>query len=292
MNGRGTETALADAPFVAREAVDVDVFWLDHFKEAGAAVRAAPTAGVASAVGRFGESAAEGPVAVLKIISVFFLVSIFWALFDQHSTSWIRQAERMDLTVFGPRTMARARESLSAVGINWTWEGKILATQVPALNPLMVMLLIPMMNLLYNGLDRVGLKTTPLRRITVGMLIASLAFVIVAVLQRWIDAEGRGRVWVAWQVIPYLAITVAEVMVSITGLEFAYTQAPKRMKSTVMGFWLLTVTLGNVLVAFLSGFKDLPLERFFWIFAGLMAGAGVVFGLRAFFYVPRDYAQE
>jgi proton-dependent oligopeptide transporter, POT family len=244
------------------------------------------------AVGRFGESAAEGPVAVLKIISVFFLVSIFWALFDQHSTSWIRQAQRMDLAVFSPETMARVRDTLSAVGINWTWGGKILATQVPALNPLMVMLLIPLMNLVYNGLDRLGLKTTPLRRITVGMFIASLAFVIVAVLQRRIDAEGRGNVWVAWQVIPYLAITVAEVMVSITGLEFAYTQAPKRMKSTVMGFWLLTVTLGNVLVAFLSGFKDLPLERFFWIFAALMAGAGVVFGLRAFFYVPRDYAQE
>jgi POT family proton-dependent oligopeptide transporter len=79
--------------------------------------------------------------------------------------------------------------------------------------------------------------------------------------------------------------------VSVTGLEFAYSQAPRRMKSTVMGFWLLTVSAGNVLVVFLVGFKGLPLASLFWIFAGLMAAAGVLFGLRAAFYVSRDYTQ-
>jgi POT family proton-dependent oligopeptide transporter len=235
----------------------------------------------APAVWRFGVKATEGPVAVFKIISVFFLVSIFWALFDQHSSTWIRQAQDMDLRLWGERP--------SFLGIpNATLE----ATQVPALNPLMVMILIPLMNLLYGWCDRVGLKTTPLRRITVGMLIAGLAFVAVALIQRQIDFVGKGTVWFGWQIIPYLIMTVAEVMVSITGLEFAYTQAPKKMKATVMGFWLLTVTLGNVLVAFLAGFEGLPLVDFFWVFAGLMAGAGLLFGLRALFYVPKDYPQE
>ena len=41
-------------------------------------------------------------------------------------------------------------------------------------------------------------------------------------------------------------------MVSITGLEFAYTQAPKKMKSTIMGFWLLNVTMGSLLVVLLA----------------------------------------
>ena len=85
---------------------------------------------------------------------------------------------------------------------------------------------------------------------------------------------------------------VAGLLLAGGGLWVAYTQAPRKMKSTVMGFWLLTVTLGNVLVAFLAGFKDLERVNFFWTFAGLSAGAAVIFALRAAFYTPKDYAQE
>jgi POT family proton-dependent oligopeptide transporter len=267
------------------------------------------------AVDRFGLKAAEGPVAVLKIISVFILISVFWALFDQHSSSWIFQAGQMDLRLWGDRE--------SFLGIPNVVLSK---NQVPALNPLMVMLLIPAMNWLYGRCDRMGIRTTPLRRITAGMFIAALSFVAVALIQRWIDAEiresaphvaagavgllstpdgwgpllatpvlaagSKAHVWFGWQIIAYLLMTVAEVMVSITGLEFAYTQAPARMKSTIMGFWLLTVALGNVLVAFLAGFEQLERVTFFWTFAGLCAAAGLLFGLRAYFYVQKDYTQE
>ena len=81
-------------------------------------------------------------------------------------------------------------------------------------------------------------------------------------------------------------------MVSITGLEFAYTQAPKSMKSTIMGFWLLAVSFGNVLVAFLTRFSDYELEEFFWLFAGLMAGAAIIFGGYAMMYKYQDYSDE
>jgi POT family proton-dependent oligopeptide transporter len=235
----------------------------------------------APGVERFGLAATEGPVAVFKIISVFFLVSIFWALFDQHSSTWIEQASKMDLRLWGDR------ESLLGIP-NQTLK----PSQVPALNPLMVMALIPLMNLVYLLLDKLGVKTPPLRRVTVGMLVTALSFVSCALLQMRIEASPPRSVWIGWQLVQYLILTIGEVMVSITGLEFAYTQAPKKMKSTVMGFWLLTVTLGNVLVAFLAGFQDLPSAEFFWIFAGLSGAAAVIFGARAYFYVPKDYAQE
>ena len=78
-------------------------------------------------------------------------------------------------------------------------------------------------------------------------------------------------------------------MASITGLEFAYTQAPKRMKSTVMGFWLLTVSLGNVLTSLLTRFSGLELDQFFLLFAGLSVAAGIIFGIRARFYKIKTY---
>jgi hypothetical protein len=58
-----------------------------------------------------------------------------------------------------------------------------------------------------------------------------------------------------------------------------------------MGFWLLTVAFGNLLVALLAKFAELPLEQFFWVFAGLMALAAVLFTARAYFYEPMDYPQ-
>ena len=65
-------------------------------------------------------------LAVFKIFAVFIFVSVFWALFDQNASSWIRQAADMDRLVdlgFGSFT--------------------ILPEQVQALNPIMVMCLIP-----------------------------------------------------------------------------------------------------------------------------------------------------
>lgn len=226
----------------------------------------------APALHRFGGTATEGPVAVLKVISVFFLVSVFWALFDQHSSSWIRQAEMMNLQV---------TEGLT-----------LLPSQLPGLNPLMVMVLIPLMNLVYRLVEQLGVRATPLRRMTVGMGLASLSFAVVALLQERIDEAGPGQINALWQSVPYILITISEVMVSITGLEFAYTQAPRRMKSTIMSFWLLAVAFGNKLVVVVAGLEGLGLAEFFWVFAGLMAVAALLFGARAAFYTPKDYAQD
>ncbi|MBQ99302.1 MAG: MFS transporter, partial [Verrucomicrobiales bacterium] len=213
---------------------------------------------------KYDAEAVDGTRAVVRIFSIFILVSVFWALFDQHSSSWIRQGKMMDLQFM----------SL-----------ELLPSQIQALNPLMVMILIPInLFFIYPAINKMGFEMRPLRKMTIGMFIASLSFVSVALIQAEIDSSPANSVSIGWQLIPFILITQAEVLVSITGLEFAYTQAPKRMKSTIMGFWLLVVALGNKLVAIVTKLPDMSLERFFWTFAALMAGAAVLFGLRAYFY--------
>jgi POT family proton-dependent oligopeptide transporter len=112
-------------------------------------------------------------------------------------------------------------------------------------------------------------------------------------LQEAIQTAGAGEVPVLWQIVPYFVMTVSEVLVSITGLEFAYTQAPRAMKSTLMSIWLFFVTMGNLLVAFLAPLqKTYELSQFFWLFAGLMAGAAVLFSVLAYFYKGQSYMQH
>jgi POT family proton-dependent oligopeptide transporter len=169
---------------------------------------------------------------------------------------------------------------------------ELLPAQISALNPLFVMAIIPLLNLLvYQPLERRGRPLRPLQRMAVGMFLTSTSFVAVALLQMRIQAAGPGQIHVLWQVIPYVLITTAEVLVSVTGLEFAYTQAPRSMKSTIAGFWLLCVTVGNVLVAFLAPLQRLSLATFFWVFAVLMALAAAIFLVLALRYRGTTYLQ-
>jgi POT family proton-dependent oligopeptide transporter len=85
---------------------------------------------------------------------------------------------------------------------------------------------------------------------SVGMLLGGVAYVISGLIQGSID---RGHApSVAWQIAPYIVLEAGEVMVSATALEFAFSQAPASMKSMIMSFWLMTMALGNFLVAIIT----------------------------------------
>jgi POT family proton-dependent oligopeptide transporter len=275
-----------------------------------------------------GDEAVDGVIVVLRILTVFLMVPFFWALFDQHASTWADQARQMDRTfefsrgqwllILGSAGGVSALAFLAG-GRGWLWRGlapavvfagalagayalggtsfEIKAEQIQLLNPWIVMVLIPLAQFgLYPLMKRLGFDPTPLRRISLGMAVTTFSFVAIAILQEWVDAaENQGtKVHVMWQAVPYLFLTLGEVMVSITGLEFGYSQAPKRLKSVVMSMWLLMISFGNIVVKVLSGLTAslVPASApFFWTFAGLMAVAAVLFALRAAFYQYKDHSQ-
>ena len=63
-----------------------------------------------------------------------------------------------------------------------------------------------------------------------------------------ISMDGGNAMSIFWQMLPYALLTLGEVLVSATGLEFAYSQAPPAMKGAMMSFWNLSVTIGNLWV--------------------------------------------
>ena len=168
----------------------------------------------------------EGLVAVCKLGSLFLFVSVFWALFDQHGTSWIFQAQDMD------------RHFL---GIDW------LESQIGAINPILILTFVPLFTLLiYPQLGKL-IKLTPLRKIGAGLFLTAASFAIVSIVQEWIDAGERPNI--IWQLLAFTVLTASEVLVSIVTLEFAYTQAPRALKSMIMALYLLAVSFGNFIAA-------------------------------------------
>lgn len=92
-------------------------------------------------------------------------------------------------------------------------------------------------------------------------------------------------VHILWLIPQYIIMTMGEVMFSVTGLEFSFTQAPATMKSVLQSVWLLTVAFGNLIVILIveGNFLDAQWKEFF-LFAGLMLIDMFIFMAMAFRY--------
>jgi POT family proton-dependent oligopeptide transporter len=94
-------------------------------------------------------------------------------------------------------------------------------------------------------------------------------------------------------------ITAAEVLVSVVGLEFSYTQAPRKMKSVVMALWYLSVSVGNFFAAQVNNYLqdehgELTITgvQYYLFFAALIAAAAVVYVFYAMTYREQTFLQE
>ncbi|MDP3849732.1 MAG: POT family MFS transporter [Luteolibacter sp.] len=172
---------------------------------------------------------------MLKLLPLYLFVAMFWALFDQTGSTWIFQSQDMDRRF---------------IGFEW------LPSQIQSLNSVFVLTFIPLFAHVIYPLGNRMWKLTPLRKIGLGLFIMVGSFALVALIQQWIDGGARPNI--AWQILAFALLTIAEVMVSIVALEYAYTQAPRTMKSLIMCFYLGAVAIGNFLVAGVNHFILIP----------------------------------
>jgi POT family proton-dependent oligopeptide transporter len=218
----------------------------------------------------------EGIRAIAKLGIIYFFVAPFWALYDQMDSAWMLQAEKMNRHWLGH-----------------TW----LPTQIVAVNPLMILILIPVFSyVVYPAINKV-FPLTALRKIGIGLFLAASPFVICALIERRIGAGEAPSI--GWMVLGYLLLTSAEIMVSITCLDFSYTQAPKKMKSFIMAIFLLSISLGNAFTAVVNaiienpdGTRKLAGPSYFWFFVGVMVVTAVLFIPVAARYKVKEYIQD
>lgn len=208
---------------------------------------------------------------LLKLLPFYFFIAFFWSLYDQTGSSWVQQAEHLQRRF---------------LGFDWY------AAQVQAVNPALVLVLVPLFsNVVYPRLGRV-VELTAARKIFAGMLIAAVSFLLPA----WVESRiAMGFTpSIGWQLAAYVILTAAEVLVSVTALEFSYTQAPQTLKSIVMSIYLLSISLGNWLTAAINyaitapdGGSRLDGVGYYSCFAALMFVAAL-----GFLFISRSYKER
>ncbi|KAF9138052.1 peptide transporter ptr2 [Mortierella sp. GBA39] len=210
----------------------------------------------------------------LKACSVFLFFPFYWVIYNQITTNLTSQAGTMLL--YG-----------------------IPNDVVNNIDPIVLIIFIPIFDkIIYPTLRRMGWELKPIVRISLGFFFCALAMAWTAIVQHKIYITGPNyectlcdenqtpnNVSIAWQILSYFFIAISEIFASITGLEFAFTNAPATMKSVVMAMFLFTNCVGALL-----GFAFLPLAKdplLLYMYAALGAAALVISVLIYFLF--RDY---
>jgi POT family proton-dependent oligopeptide transporter len=211
-----------------------------------------------------------------KLSSIYIFIAMFWALFEQIGSSWVLQAQKMDRNLFGY---------------------ELLPSQIQAANPLLIMLLVPLFSYVIYPFLSNFIRLTALKKMAIGLFLTVVAFAIPSWIQMQLD-EGLIP-HISWQLLAYVLLTAAEVMVSITCLEFSYTQAPKTMKSFIMAFYFMSVAIGNLFTSAVNffienadGSSKLAGASYFWFFTGLMLVTAMLFLVVIRHYDEKTYFQD
>lgn len=169
------------------------------------------------------------------LFAVFAVVIFFWFSFHQNG---------LTLTMF-----AKDYTQLKVFGMD------ISAEIFQSINPFIVVFLTPVVMFFFAMLAKRGKEPSTPRKIGIGMGIAALAFVVMAIgsigLPTYKEVESMGGLPFDQRVTPwllfatYFILTVAELFISPLGLSFVSKVAPAHLQGLMQGCWLGATAIGN-----------------------------------------------
>jgi POT family proton-dependent oligopeptide transporter len=189
-----------------------------------------------------------------KACYVFLWLPIFWLPYGQMTSNLVSQASTMKLN-------------------------GVINDVVHNLNPFTLLIFIPIFDkVLYPQLARMGINFTPLKKISAGFVCAMLSMIVAAVVQHFIynkspcgkyasACDNPPDLWVWVQTPAYVLIAFSEIFASITGLEYAYTKAPKNMRSLVTGVFWFTHAFSSAIAQAFVPLADDPL--LVWLYVSI-----------------------
>jgi len=172
---------------------------------------------------------------ILHLMPLMLFFPVFWMLYDQQGSVWFLQATRLNRHGLEPE-------------------------QTGFLNPLEIMLFIPLFDqILYPWLEAKGFNIQPLKRMEYGMFLGAIAFFASALLEYSIQQRPPNSISLAWQIPQITILTVAEILLNVTGLEFAYSQAPDSLQALILAVYLFMTGIGDGFgsILFATVFREL-----------------------------------
>jgi POT family proton-dependent oligopeptide transporter len=219
----------------------------------------------------------QGIRSLRKICLIVCFIAVFWSVSDQTGSKWVLQAERMD------RHFA---------WIEWN------SQQFQVANPILVMILVPLFAyVVYPWLSRF-ITVRPLGKMSVGFFLTALAFGLSGWIELQLQAGHEMNIY--WQLLGYVFMTAAEVLIYGTSLEFCYSQAPPSMKSLVMGLNVLSVSMGNMFTAlvnrlmnvFPSFANSMEGANYYWFFTAVAFVSACLFVVVALTFQEEAFLQD
>jgi dipeptide/tripeptide permease len=180
---------------------------------------------------------------ITSLLGVFLLIVLFWIPYEHNDVQWIYFADKyMDLST--PWLSAHGGpEKISADAYQW-------------INALGVLILLPFFAWFWPRFDPTGKRVSPIQKMFAGFLFTATGPLVMAVCAYF--AQHGSSVSALWLVLAYFLLTIGEVLVYGTGLDFSYGQAPTSMKSMITACFLLTNAISNLFNSFWTRNYDNP----------------------------------
>jgi POT family proton-dependent oligopeptide transporter len=228
------------------------------------------------------EEKAQQRKTLIQLFGVFALIVVWWVGYEHNDTQWV---------LF-------ARDHMDTITLNLPFMSEpytVPPDQVQTLNPLCVLIFVPLFSWLFGVLDPHNRIFRPIRRILMGFGITVVAISLMALAGYYAQASGH-KASILILACSYILLTAGEVLVYGTGLELSYAAAPKSMKSFITACFLLTNALANFVniifgrryggsfsVADNGPYTLMP-GPFFALTAAIVLAAGI-----AFYFVGRRF---
>lgn len=205
-----------------------------------------------------------------KLAGIFLLIIFFWISYEQHTGIWVYFINKyVNLTL-----------GVDSNGAPWGVD----PDQLQVINPATVMIFAPLFGWLFQKFDPESRVLTAGNRMLAGFLLMALSTTLLS-FAGFMAVASAQKVSLGWIIFAYFFMTIAEILVYGTGLELAYSIAPRNLKSFVTACFLLTSACGSFVNVWLSHYYDngLPPGQFFALSTGIVLVASV-----AFYFVSRS----
>lgn len=206
---------------------------------------------------------------IFALCAVFSVVIFFWMSFHQNGVA---------LTQF-----TKDYIDLSSIKLDLGITSLVGVEVFQSINPLFVVLLTPVLMATFAFLEKKGLQPSTPKKIVIGMLIATLAFVVMALGSTSVPNASElattefTKVSPWLMVITYLILTIAELFISPMGISFVSKVAPPHLQGIMQGLWLCATAVGNsLLFVGMILYEALPIWSVWVCFAGACAFSMIV----------------